>query len=159
MTGSDPFEDWPMATPKLTRTVIETGQATFGLVANGSCARWTVELDESSSDPERLYLGIEAPSASFLFEISAPTIVDRMLQLLRPGRVTQSDSNPVVDRLVVGKDKKNSVCLIRDDEFDDRYFLAFGPADTPVVRYTVAGSDLNCLVTALEQVREDLQAR
>jgi hypothetical protein len=50
------------------------------------------------------------------------------------------------------------VLLLRDDEFDDRFFLRIGCADSLCVRYTLQGEDVKSVAAALEQVREDLAA-
>jgi hypothetical protein len=142
-----------MATTSTTRTAVGTEPATYGLLANGTSGSWTIEVDGSAADPERLFLGIDGPLTSFSFEIPAISTIDHILRFLRPDPPSQASTS---SRFVLGGDSYLPVSLIRDDEFDDRFFLIVGPADKPAVRYTISGSDLNCLVTALEQVRDDL---
>ena len=48
------------------------------------------------------------------------------------------------------------VSLVRDDEYEDRCFLIVGPGDSPVVRYSFAGEDLENLIEALRQANQDL---
>jgi hypothetical protein len=48
------------------------------------------------------------------------------------------------------------VRLLRDDEFDDRFFLVVGTPDATIVRYSLTGADVKCVAAALEQAREDL---
>jgi len=54
---------------------------------------------------------------------------------------------------VIGKE---DVSLLRDDEYDDRFFLLVGPADRPTVRFVIAGTDLTNIADALRQVQADL---
>jgi hypothetical protein len=124
----------------------------IGLLANGTSGQWTVDVDESISESDRWFLQIEGPSVYFYFEIPSLSTIDDLSRFL------DSRRNPAkFDMLAIGKNKGIPVQLLRDDEFDDRYFLAIGSADTPLVRYSLAGDDLNSVAIALEQAREDLR--
>ncbi len=60
------------------------------------------------------------------------------------------------DSLVLSKDKKAPIALVRDDEHADRFFLVVGAADNPVARFALAGADVSNISRALEQILEDL---
>jgi hypothetical protein len=129
--------------------------ATLGLLANGSFNGWDVNVDETTSGPDRWFLQIEGPSIYFNFEIpSLDTIsqVGRFLGARQTGRGSRSNAE-----LSIGENKHAPVRLLRDDEFADRFFLVIGPADAPLVRYALSGVDLKSVVAALEQVVEDLE--
>ena len=150
-----------MATTKYTRATRQDTRAALGLLANGSSGSWDVAIDATASEPVRWYAQIEGPSAAFYFEISSVAIVGKMLQFLKPrSKTAKRPSNGIAESsgaLVVGKDKKTPVTLIKDDEYDDRFFLAIGPTDNPVVRFIIAGEDVQNLAKALHQTDEDLQ--
>jgi len=131
------------------RATTRSRSATFGLLANGSCGPWSIDVDETTSGPDRWFMQIEGPAVSFDFQIPSPGMIQRMSEFLRAGRPSGAE-------LAVGKGKATPVRLVRDDEFDDRFFLVVGPPDAPVVRYTFAGDDANRVAVALEQVQEDL---
>ena len=59
--------------------------------------------------------------------------------------------------LVLSKDKKIPINLVRDDEYDDRFFFVVGPMDSPIVRFVIAGTDVVKIADALRQVAEDLE--
>lgn len=58
--------------------------------------------------------------------------------------------------LVLGKDHEIPITLIRDDEYDDRFYLVVGSTSNPIVRFVIAGTDVVNLVGALRQVKADL---
>lgn len=156
-----------MATPKNERPIHERGNESFGLLANGSCGQWEVAIDESTSGADRWFAQIEGPSVSFYFEIPSASIIGTMLQFfeVRPAATKQpppgsgelnGSLDTGKDMLVIGKDKKNPITLVRDDEYPDRFFLLIGVMDSPIVRFVMAGTDAMEIAEALRQVKEDL---
>lgn len=134
----------------------------LGLLATGSCGGWRIDLDEATSGPDRWFLQVEGPTAYFYFEIPSSGVIDEIDRFLtsRPpagGRRTGSDAQSDWE-LVIGADPQSPVLLLRDDEFNDRFFLRIGCADSLCVRYTLQGEDVKSVAAALEQVREDLAA-
>jgi hypothetical protein len=150
-----------MATTKNTRATHQHAKVALGLLANGSSGPWDVAIDATTSGPDRWYAQIEGPLATFYFQVPSLGIVSEMVQFLQPSsRAARRPSNGVAEpsgRLVIGKDKKAAVTLIRDDEYSDRFFLTIGPAENPTVRFIIAGADVGHLANALCQVDEDLQ--
>jgi hypothetical protein len=57
--------------------------------------------------------------------------------------------------LTLGKDKKTPITLVRDDEYEDRFFFVVGPTSSPIVRYAISGNDVANIVDALRQVAAD----
>jgi hypothetical protein len=151
-----------MATTKNGQAQSTTQEMDIGLLANGISGAWRIDVDEATSGPDRWFLQIEGPSAYFHFEIPSLGVIERLGQFLatRPspnsrqvGPGFQSDWE-----LAIGMDPHAPVLVLRDDEFDDRFFLHIGRSDAVCVRYTFAGDDVKCLAAALEQVREELVA-
>jgi hypothetical protein len=143
------------------RATTRSKPATLGLLANGSCGPWRIDVNETTSGPDRWFLQIEGPAVSFDFQIPSPGMIRRISEFLRLRR--PSDGRPggrgaEACELAIGTGKATPVWLRRDDEFDDRFFLVVGPADAPVVFYTLAGEDVKCVAAALEQAQEDLAA-
>src|SRR5262249_20273391 len=150
-----------MSTSKNARPPQGRGEETFGLRANGSSGQWEVAIDEATTGPDRWFAQLEGPSVSFYFEIPSVDIVARMLRFLEssPG-VKKHSSTRVGERsgaLVLSKDKKTPVTLIKDDEYEDRFFLVVGLTESPIVRFVLAGTDAMQIADALRQAKEDLE--
>jgi hypothetical protein len=149
-----------MATTKNTRTARRSNVASFGLLANGSSGPWEIAIDETTSGPDRFYAQIEGPSATFYFEIPSVDIVGKMVRFLEPHQVpTRRSSISSLGGsgwLVIGKDKKTPITLVKDDEYEDRFFLLVGPMDSPIVRFVIAGTDVVKIADALRQIEQDL---
>ena len=150
MTGSKPI-----------RASSETPGENLGLLANGSSGSWEVSIDESVSGAERSFAQIEGPSLWLYFEIPSPDIIPKIIQfLLPPG--TKREEMPSCSSgsggklLDISEPEETPVSLVRDDEYKDRCFIVVGRSDSPIVRFSVAGEDLNNLVEALRQVEEDI---
>jgi hypothetical protein len=150
-----------MATSKNARQTQGRDDRSFGLLANGSCGRWEVAIDETTTGADRWFAQIEGPLVSFYFEVPSVDIVGKMLQLLEsppagkkqpPIRVGERNGS-----LVLNKDKKTPVTLVKDDEYADRFFLVVGLPDNPIVRFVLAETDTMQLTEALRQVKEDLK--
>ena len=61
------------------------------------------------------------------------------------------------DVLTLSKKKMAAVSLIRDDEFQDRFFLVVGDSSRPTVRLTISDLNLLRIVDALRQVQTELK--
>jgi len=147
-----------MAAPKHTRPHPE-GNETLALFANGSSGKWAVDVDQTTSGTDRWFLQIDGPGVHFYFQIAAPEIVMQLLKFLdgelplAKTRNRLSEESPV---LIIGKERQKPVAVLRDDEYSDRYFFAIGPENSPLVRVTIAGSDLADLRNALRQTKEEM---
>jgi hypothetical protein len=141
-----------MAAPRHTRTNRQSNDGDFGLLANGSSGPWEIAIDEYTSGEERWCAQIEGPSVTFYFEIPSIDIVGKMARFLKPstGSARRNGS------LVIGKDQTTPVTLVRDDEYDDRFFLVVGPTESPIVRFVIGGMDVVKIADALRQVMDDL---
>ena len=131
----------------------------LGLLANGSSGPWEFSVDETISGTERWFAQIEGPSAYVYFEIPSPSIVREAVEFLAPSRDLKPESHfssRPHDTLSISKAGGVPVSLVRDDEYEDRYFMVVGPGDSPVVRFTFAGEDLRNLVEALRQAEQDI---
>jgi hypothetical protein len=139
----------------------ENGNESFGLLAIGSSGGWEVAIDESTSGVERWHAQIEGPAVSFYFEIPSLDIVDEMLRFLEPRPEASNPSPNAWDErngaLVIGKGKKTPITIFKDDEYPDRFFLLVGRAESPAVRFAIAGRDVAEIAEALRQVKEDLE--
>jgi hypothetical protein len=146
-----------MSVPRHSRPHVENRE-TLGLVANGTSGQWDVAVDETTSGADRWFVQIEGPTVSFYFEIASPDMVEKMLQFLEYGqKKSHNKSTKGNGLLLIGKDKRMPVTLVRDDEDSDRIFLLVGPQNRPIVRFAVVGADLTSLIGALRQAMEDLE--
>ena len=150
-----------MTTTRNTRTSRRRNNASFGLLANGSSGPWDIAIDEATSGPNRWCAQIEGPSVTFSFEIPSIDIVGKMVRFLARRQVPAKEPPTVSSEgngsLVLSKDKKIPINLVRDDEYDDRFFFVVGPMDSPIVRFVIAGTDVVKIADALRQVAEDLE--
>jgi hypothetical protein len=135
----------------------------IGLRANGSSGAWEVSIDETISGRNRWFVQIEGRSVYLYFEIPSLEIVAKIISFLTPvqagrPRIGNLPSRSSKGVLKISKAKGNSVTLISDDEYIDRYFLVVGPTASPLARLTLAGKDLRNLISALSQIEEELTA-
>jgi hypothetical protein len=146
-----------MSAPKQARSQL-ANHAPLGLLANGASGPWEVAIDETTSGVDRWFVQIEGPTICFYFEIASPDMVEKMLQFLEYGqKKSHNKSTQGNGLLLIGKDKRMPVTLVRDDEDSDRIFLLVGPQNRPIVRFAVVGADLTSLIGALRQAMEDLE--
>lgn len=144
-----------MAIPKTPSNLSPGNPESLGLLANGSSGPWDIDIDGSLSGPERWFAAIEGPAVSILFEIPSLGIVDQVLRFLE--RPPGMEKGAVNDSLVIGNDKNPLVTLVKDDEYEDRFFLVVGPMAGTTVRFALTGPDAGKIVEALRQVKEDLE--
>jgi len=137
------------------------GTESLGLTAIGSVGGWEVAIDETTSgSTEKWFAQIEGPAVYLYFEVQSPHVIDRILEFLTEQSATSEGSLGLPDQrngeIVLGKSKKETVTLVRDDEFRDRYFLIIETEARLIIRVTLGGTDLKSLVSALRQAKEDL---
>jgi hypothetical protein len=133
------------------------GRDEVGLLAFGSSGPWEVAIDEALAGPARHFAQIEGPSVYLYVEIPSAELVDQAIDFLTVQRDTPTKSVGTNGTMSVFKDADAHVSLVKDDEFEDRYFLVVEAESGPLVRLTVTGEDLNHLAKALRSVKEDLQ--
>jgi hypothetical protein len=135
-------------------------QASIGLLAIGTSGPWEVSIDETTSRPVRWFVGLEGPSLSFHFEISALQVVGRMLHFLAADRKASrlNGKGARGARLVLNSESLMTVTIIKDDEYSDRFFLVAGGVKSPALRLTFAGKDAGHFIEALRQIEEELSA-
>jgi len=150
----------PVTTIPKSRAALQSNPNT-GLLANGSAGPWDVDIDESLAGVDRWWIQIEGPSASFYFEVSKLAVVGEMADFLRSRESrTKPPSNGSLKPdpfLKIGGSRKEPIRLVKDDEYEDRYYFAFGPPKRPVARFVISGADVDDLANALQQVLEDLE--
>jgi hypothetical protein len=141
-----------MATSKQLRVKKAAAAEKVGLLANGSAGAWDVAVDTATSGTERWFLQIEGPSIYFYFELASLNVVEKMAQFLEEEPTAPASNG----NIVAGKDRHLPVSLVRDEEFDDRFFLVVGSPAKPVVQFTISGSTRTQLAEALRQAESDL---
>ena len=141
-----------MATTRKTRPRLQTDAATICLLANGSAGSWELAIDEATSGADRWWLQIEGPSTAFYFEVPSLEIVARMIQFLERPPATPKESH----WLVLSKDEETPITLIKDDEYEDRFFIAAGPLEKPLARFVLVGADSTQISAALRQIQDEL---
>ncbi len=132
----------------------------FDLVASGSSGQWRVFIDETHAGPEKWYAQIQGPSVYFSFEISSAQTIDRLVHFLEQIPVSNRSSRSKKDdrSLLIGRDKRLPVTVIRDEEYADRCFLVVGTGGGSLVRYSLAGAELAKFTEALRKARNELKS-
>jgi hypothetical protein len=150
-----------MAAPKNTRSTQEHANGSFGLLANGASGPWEIAIDEATAGPDRWFAQIEGPSIYFSFEIPSVDVVSQTIGFLGSSPTVTTNTNDAGGKpngsLVISKDKKTPVTLVRDDEYPGRFFLVVGPVASPVVRFVLGDVDAMRMGEALRQVEGDLE--
>jgi hypothetical protein len=141
------WEDTNRESP-VDRSSPETGSQKVGLLAIGTCGAWEVSIDETIGGRERWFAQIESPSIYLYFEVASLDILGKTVGFLM--------SRPGQGLLRISRSKGTPVSLVRDDEYPDRCFFVVGPTASPVVRLSLTGSDVRELVSALQQVVEEV---
>ncbi len=149
-----------MARPKEPKTHPTSQKSSIGLMAFGSSGPWEIAIDQTTSGTDRWFAQIEGPSVYLYFEIPALGSIDQAMEFLvccpgKAGRNPVHEAQAGTLRLAAGKSMQ--VNLVRDDEFNDRYFLVIKPKHGLSIRFTLTGDDLKNVVNALRQSKEDLQ--
>ena len=133
------------------------GTTGLGLAAFGASGQWEVSLDESTSAPARWFLQIEGPNVSIRIGLRSLDAFNKALTFLSGRLLLRKNGSAVKEASVsLGRDDKNPVTLVGDDELPDRCFLVIGPRDDPTVHLTLAGTDLVNVAEALRIARGDL---
>lgn len=163
----------------------EDNKESLGLTAIGSAGCWEVAIDETTSGTtQKWFAQIEGPSVYLYFAVQSPRVIDEMLDFLTKQPTEEKLSKTSIAKellsglaagkrttdvkgsksstfqrngeIVIGNSKEETVTIVRDEEFTDRYFLVAETKKKMVVRVTIGGTDLKSLVIALRQVKEDL---
>ncbi len=146
-----------MSVPKEPRARPDNEEESIGLMAIGSSGPWEIAIDQTISGPDRWFAQIEGPSVYFYFEIPSLEIIDDAIELLARGEsATNGAQTARDDTLTLGTNQSTQVNLVRDDEFDDRFFLVIEQKNGLLIRFTVTGEDLTHVMNALRQAKEDL---
>jgi hypothetical protein len=134
---------------------------TIGLLANGAAGSWHVDVDETCDGPQRWFLQLDGPWYVYV-EIPKLDVVQKMLEFLKqhlaPRDAASALSSPATapDEFEVGKRDRNSISLLWDVEHGDRCFLLVKGPKEFCTRLSLAGDDLRDVMTALQQVGDEL---
>ena len=148
-----------MATVNKSSTVIRRTDVARGALAIGSHGAWQIDIDEALSC-EQWWMQIEGPSVCLYFEIPSTEIVGKMARFLaaRTSKSKRSANGSAKKggNLLLGVTEVARVSLVKDDEFDDRYFLVIGPTEALTIHWTIAGKDVAEIAVALRRAWEQL---
>jgi hypothetical protein len=133
------------------------GKDDIGLLAFGSSGPWEVSIDETLSGPERHFAQIEGPLVYLYFEIPTVELVADALDFLAVQQDVRTKLLTKNGTLSIIKNADTQVLLVKDDEFNDRYFLVIESKSGPVVRFTITDADLSNITKALRHAKEDLE--
>jgi hypothetical protein len=126
-----------------------------GLLASGASGDWEVAVDEATSGPERWFMQIDGPLVSLYFEIPSLEVVADAIRLLEGNKLIDNSAGV---RMELGGSASTRVSFVKDDEYDDRFFLVVAAEVSPRVQLVIQGADRDHLLHALRQASEDLSA-
>jgi hypothetical protein len=147
-----------MATIQKPDTTHQTQGETFALLANGSGGAWVIDVDEAV-DGAQWRAQIEGPSISLDFAIGSLDVFDKLARFLGSVSSTSklsSGSAKRGDSLHLGGNERTPVRLVKDDEYDDRFFLIVGKPEDVIAWFTISGKDVSEIADAAMQVKEEL---
>jgi hypothetical protein len=136
-------------------------EESVGLLALGASGPWEVAIDETLTGPARYFAQIEGPSVCLYFSLATgkankaiEEALDFFVHSRNSGAKAFADSGAT---LSLAKNADTKISLTRDDESDDRYFLVIEAKSGLRIQLTVADDDLNHIVNALQDAKDDLE--
>ncbi len=130
----------------------------IGLLALGVSSRWQIDIDECINTGEYL-MELDGPHFYFVFQLAGLDSISKMSRYLADG-LQRKKSGQILDGdnegITIGQYESSSVLLIWDDEESIRCFLVSGSDDKSAMRYTFDEADIGDLLSALNQVADDL---
>ncbi len=121
-------------------------QPNWGCAAVGRSGGVSVDANQTTLGETRWELDLGFPEFRLRFAIPSPDTVSRLHDFLATGDA---------DELVIGMIASAPLTIIRDNEFDDRFFLMTSAADG-ALHWTIAGATLSDLIAALADAVSDL---
>ena len=128
----------------------ESADTNWGCAAVGRSGDVSIDVDEAISAPDRWQIEIELSRFCLRFAIPTPSVVTQLCDFLEC-HLNQTTT----DELRLGTLSNADVCIIKDDEFVDRFFLRVS-ADDGAVHHTLTGDVVSNLIAALKQAKSDL---
>ena len=122
----------------------------YGLSASGMAGDFTVEV-LSLPDGGGLFC-IQSPTWCFDFELSDPSAVGELAEFLQ----TYADRAEFAE-MAIGSFGGASVRMVKDNEFEDRFFIR-ATCTGPMVEFTLVGNAAKDFVSAVVEVTAEFGA-
>ena len=122
-------------------------ESSWGCAAVGRSGSVSVDVNETTSGPTRWELDLDFPQFQLRFAIPTPDTVTELHDFLATGNA---------DELTVGAISTLRLKIVRDNEFDDRFFLMMTSADDGALHWTLSGTNLTDLIAALADAVPEL---
>jgi hypothetical protein len=132
----------------------------WGMLANGSSARWGFAVDECL-DREEWTLEIESQRVYLVLQLEDLGVPAAALSFLQSGLrrgagANGQQSGGEAQALVLGRFGNLAVSLDWDDEEGPRCFLVIGPHARAMLRLSLDADDIHMWIEALHQVIQDV---
>jgi hypothetical protein len=128
----------------------------WGLLANGSSGRWSIDVDESH-DGASWNMQIDGPQVYLGFALADLQTILKLYGYLLAGLQTdQANGQRSSHGITMGRLGSMTVRIIHDDEYAARSFIIINGKADAIVRFTLDAADVEMLVEALRQVIGDL---
>ena len=132
----------------------------YGLVANGCGGPWNVDLDETLTGEHKWFLQIDGPPLYLNAQVTDPAVVDHILHFfdVHSAHAHNDDLNrsPNNGEFKVNCADQSAVSLLWDGDSNDRCIVSINAGADLHAQLFINRGDVDDLVTALRQVREDL---
>ena len=96
---------------------------------------------------------IDGPLVSLYFEIPSLEVVADAIRLLEGNNLIDNSAGA---KMELGGSASMRVVFVKDDEYDDRFFLVVAAGVSPRVQLVIQGADRDHLLHALRQSSEGL---
>ena len=126
-----------------------TSEESCSVVAVGTSGEWVISVLQGRAKPDLLFLEIESPFVYLYFPITSNTGIDRLIDFL---------GEASAEELWLGKPENTELLLVRDDEFDDRFFFKMTTASAVTLHLTVVDPHLTHLRESLQKASRELAA-
>ena len=137
-----------------------TQEEASGLLAIGSSGAWTIDVDEVLPEGMQWRAQLDGPSISLDFGLRSLDVFDKLARFPSADLQHRDTSNGSAERgdsLLLGGNDRTPVLLVKDDEYDDRFFIRIGQPDDIIAWFTISGKDVSEISEAARQIQEELE--
>ena len=124
----------------------------WGCAAVGRSGDVSIDVEEAIAGPARWQISIDVPQFLIHFDIPTPSIVASFV-----GFLDRHQKRATSGELLLGSLGGGEVSIVKDDEFNDRFWLRVSANDGGVW-YTLTGEEVDDWIAALREAAADLSS-
>ncbi len=123
----------------------------LGLTAVGRHGQWFVEVEETTSGPDRWFLELSGPNLALSAEVDSPAYLATVYNFLARTRATTA-----YEHIAVGRIGRDVLAIRTDGETMDRYFLVIESNGGVALQYRLTPPDLDHVIAAWADALDDM---